>query len=211
MTIRRVFLETAATVRPLLDEPALTASWESPGALELMSVGALAGHLVRAVATVERYLDEPPSEAPLLDAPGYLMSVDGLADEITSELHRGIRARAEAEARGGPEGVRATWDGAMRSLRRRLPDEPADRRVAVLGGRAMLLDQYLVTRLLELVVHGDDLAASLGVEPPPFDTEATGLVVECLLEVARRRHGDLAVVRAFTRRERDVVQALRVL
>jgi hypothetical protein len=31
-----------------------------------------------------------------------------------------------------------------------------------------------------------------------------------LVEVARVRHGDLAVLRAFTRRERDSVDALRI-
>ena len=75
----------------------------------------------------------------------------------------------------------------------------------------MLLDDYLITRLLEVVVHTDDLAVSLGIEPPDFPRPATAAVIDCLLEVARRRHGDIAVVRAFTRRERDRPEALRVL
>jgi hypothetical protein len=40
---------------------------------------------------------------------------------------------------------------------------------------------------------------------------ALELAVEILMEVARIRHGGLAVVRALARRERDAVQALRVL
>jgi hypothetical protein len=66
-----------------------------------------------------------------------------------------------------------------------------------------------VTRMVELVAHTDDLAVSVGLEPPPPDPDAATLVVHCLVDVARRRHGDLAVVRALTRRERDVVDALR--
>ncbi len=211
MTIRTTFLDTATAVRALLAVPAIEDRWELPSALELMTVGDLTGHLVRAVTTVGRYLDSPAADGPLLDAPGYLMSVDGLDGDITSELHRGIRARAAEEAREGPAAARDTWDRTLADLRTRLGREPTDRRVAVLGGRAMALDDYLVTRLLELVVHADDLAASLDVAPPEFPPAATEAVIDCLLEVARRRHGDLAVVRAFTRRERDVAEALRVL
>ena len=40
---------------------------------------------------------------------------------------------------------------------------------------------------------------------------ATGLVIATLVEVARIRHGDTAVVRALTRRERDGAAALRVI
>ncbi len=211
MSLRQVFLETAALVRPLLDHPTLTDRWDEPSALELMTVGEVAAHLTRAVTTVQRYLDEPIPHTPLLDAPGYLTSVDGLADDITTSLHRQIRERAAIEARGGPTLVRTTWDEALERLTTRLAGEPPDRRIGVFGGRAMLLDQYLVTRILELVVHGDDLATSLALPPPAFDPPITGVVIDCLLEVARRRHGDLAVVRAFTRRERDTSEALRVL
>ncbi len=37
------------------------------------------------------------------------------------------------------------------------------------------------------------------------------LAIEALVDVARVRHGDLAVLRALTRRERDSSEALRVL
>ena len=61
------------------------------------------------------------------------------------------------------------------------------------------------------MVHGDDLAVSLGVDPPLLPPAATGLVIATLVEVARIRHGDIAVVRALARRERDAVDALRVI
>jgi hypothetical protein len=35
-------------------------------------------------------------------------------------------------------------------------------------------------------------------------------VISTLVQIARLRHGDMAVLRALTRRERDLVQALRV-
>ncbi|MFP5331913.1 MAG: hypothetical protein ACLGHX_06115 [Acidimicrobiia bacterium] len=79
------------------------------------------------------------------------------------------------------------------------------------GGRLISLDDYLVTRLVELIVHSDDLAVSVGAIPPAFSREATGAVIDCLVGVARVRHGDEAVITALSRRERDTVNALRVL
>jgi hypothetical protein len=64
------------------------------------------------------------------------------------------------------------------------------------------LRDCLTTRLLELLVHADDLALSLGVPTPDFDDEAADLVVTLLARFARRRHGTPAMLRAFTRAER---------
>ena len=104
------------------------------------------------------------------------------------------------------------WDRAADELARRLPDEDPARLLTVLGGQITIsLDEYLKTRLVELLVHVDDLAVSVGLPDPEFPQEAREAVIDVLLGAARRRHGDLAVIRAFTRRERDSVQALRVI
>ena len=76
------------------------------------------------------------------------------------------------------------------------------RRSRCSASRSMSLDEYLVTRLLELVVHLDDLAVSLGVDTPAVDAQAVDLVTQCFLGVARIRNGDVAVIRALARRER---------
>jgi hypothetical protein len=55
---------------------------------------------------------------------------------------------------------------------------------------------------VELVVHIDDLAGSVGLPTPDLPDLATDLVISCLAGVARRRHGDLEVVRALARHER---------
>jgi hypothetical protein len=74
-----------------------------------------------------------------------------------------------------------------------------------------VLDEYLRTRLVELTVHIDDLALSLDVDPPVVPSAAYEVAIGVLVEVGRRRTSDLAVLRALTRRERDDVDALRVL
>jgi hypothetical protein len=84
-----------------------------------------------------------------------------------------------------------------------MAEQPEGRRIQVLGAFDMTLDGFLVTRMVELLTHTDDLAASVGVPTPDLPRGAIDLVVSCLTDVARRRHGDLTVLRSFTRRERS--------
>jgi len=215
--VRMAFLNSASGLTPLLGDEAVERRWNEPSVLDRWTVGDLVSHLTRAVLTVGAYLDRPPPEdgTEPLDASEYLIGVDGLSGadgpDLDSELHRAILERARRQAQGGREAVLAEWRGGLADLEARLPAEAGNRRLAVLGGRVMLLDRYLVTRLVEMAVHGDDLATSIGVATPPPDPEALTLVIEALLAAARLRHGDLAVIRAMTRTERDTVRALRVL
>lgn len=206
-------LEAVAVAGDVLCDDRVTGAWEDPSALEGMVVGALAGHLVRASTTVRDALAKaaPSGDRPLLDAAGYFLSIEGLGGDLDSDLHAGIRARAAAAASDGPTAVLGRWRDAARDLARRLGETAPGRPVEVFGGRALAIEDYLDTRLIEVVVHTDDLAASVGLPAPAFAEDATGRVIACLVEIARRRHGDLAVIRAMVRRERDGVDALRVL
>lgn len=213
---RRLFLDMADLAGRLVADTQVSARWEAPSALERWTVGDLVAHLARAVLTVESYLGRgDPGPDGALDAADYLLGIEGLGGgagpDLDSELHLAIHQRARTESEPGHQDVVGRWREGVASLKTRLPTETPDRHVAVLGGRPMLLDEYLVTRMVELAVHADDVAVSLGMEPPEFTPEQTAPVIECLVEVARRRHGDTAVLRALTRTERDAVRALRVL
>jgi hypothetical protein len=208
---RRTFLVAATTARDLVARDEVGMRWDEPSALAEFSVRGLAGHLIgRTVAAVLEYLDrdEPPTGG-LLDASAYYAAV--LTTDIDDDLNRGVRARGEAASAAGREGLLASADDALAVLASRLPGEREDRRVEVVAGLALTLDQYLVTRLVELLVHTDDLASSVGVSTPEPDPEAADLVIACLTDLARLRHGDVAVLRALGRRERDTADALRVL
>jgi hypothetical protein len=74
----------------------------------------------------------------------------------------------------------------------------------------MRLDEFLATRVVEVMVHADEIAASVALPSPSFPSESGDAVIARLVGVCRRRRGDTAVIRAFTRRERDAVDALRV-
>ena len=210
--IRTLFSETIDATSPLLAEPALVERFDGPSALAGFSVRGLAGHLLRAMTSVDGYLDRAePAKGEPISAAEYYAAILAVDTDINSDLHRSVRQRGEEAAAGPAEEFAAGWNGTAARLRVRLTGADPGRLVQVYGDRVLTLDEYLVTRLIEVVVHGDDLAASLGVPAPPLPPAATGLAVATLVEVARLRHGDGAVLRALTRRERDTVDALRVL
>ena len=128
---------------------------------------------------------------------------------MAEELHVGVRARAAQAASAGQAALVARLDSTLNDLDERFATEPVERAVQVAGGLVLTLDEYLVTRLVELVVHCDDLAASTGAETPSFDPLTMACVIGCMLAMVRARHGDIAVVRGFARRERDTIDAIR--
>jgi uncharacterized protein (TIGR03083 family) len=215
--IRDLFLQALDATTPLLAEPALVARFDGPSALAEFSVRGLAGHLLRAMTSAEGYLDGPEPDAgpgtgtEVISAAAYYAAVIGAGTDIDDDLHRAVRQRGVEAASGPPGEFAAVWDSTADRLRARLASEPTGRLVQVYGDLVLTLDDYLITRLVELVVHADDLAVSLGVAPPPLPAATTGLAIATLVEVARCRHGDAAVLRGLTRRERDVVGALRVM
>ncbi len=55
---------------------------------------------------------------------------------------------------------------------------------------------------MEILVHADDLAASIGVPTPQFPTQTGYAVLGLLAAVAADRHGQTAMVRALSRPQR---------
>jgi hypothetical protein len=216
--VRESFLAGAAEARGLIASREVASQWRAPAALEHLEVGAVAGHLARAAFVVVGYLDasgpdpdsgvDRPDAADLVTADQYFEKILAAAGE-SDDAHAAIRARAADEAAAGQDALVARLDATLQSLDERFTSEPADRTVRVAGGLVLPLDEYLVTRMVELVVHSDDLATSVGLETPEFDALTMACVVGCMLAMVRARHGDIAVMRGFARRERDTINALR--
>ncbi len=211
MPARDSYLEAASPAVDLLADRRVALHWDHPSALPRMAVGALAAHLGRSVLQVEALLDAepPPPEARCLTAVEYYAGLPGVHD-LDSTLNTGVRRRAQESAAGGHEALAAQVGRSLRRQQERLPGEPPERRVEAFGGRVMLLDDYLDTRQVEITVHVDDLAVSLGVASPEMPEPALQTAVDVLVGIARVRHGSLAVLRALARRERDPESALRV-
>ena len=88
-------------------------------------------------------------------------------------------------------------------MRAQLAAEPADRVVVVSWGRwPLTLDHMLMTRIMEIAVHCDDLACSIGRPGVELPDVAADLAAELLVKLAIRRHGQAAVLRGLSRAER---------
>lgn len=209
MNVREAYLGAAVAAVDLLGRREVGDKWEEPSCLPEFSVRGLAGHLARSVLQVEWFLDmDEPEQAPI-SAVQYYAELTGVED-VDSELNVGVRSRGEETAAGGWARLYLDCGNSVDRLRERLPALDASRRVLAFG-RSLMIDEYLKTRLIELTVHLDDLASSVGLPMPAVPDMATTQAIAVLVGVARARHGDKAVLRALTRRERDKVDALRVL
>lgn len=202
MELHDGFLEIADSALGLIQEPAVAARWDQPSALPEMTVGALACHLAgqvfstRELVTAGRPEDDP---IPLLEHYRRAAWVEaGLDDEVNVS----IRESAAAGAEPGHADLVERLTTALADVRELLrADTPPVVRIPWQGW-SLALEDYLVTRMMELTVHSDDLAASVDVETPHLSEEALAPVLRLLTDLAVRRHGQSAVVRALSRAER---------
>jgi hypothetical protein len=200
---RDAFVQAAASAAALLRDPAVAASWDSPSVLREFSVAGLAGHLARQVLAVPRVLARPvPADRPvsLLDHYARVSWVDaGLDDEANVDIRRG----GEGEAADGAAALAAKTGTTIEALRSALPAEPAGRLVRPSWvSWTLTLDDFLITRMMEIAVHSDDLALSVGVATPALPPAVLDPVLDLLTRLAARRHGPTAVLRALSRSER---------
>ncbi len=200
-----LFLDTADVALEFVGRSEVADRWDQPSVLSGYDVGALAAHLVRAIVTVDRYVTAPdPVEGDLVPtASDYLLQVLGDHDPHDSDFHRSVRGRSIDSAAAGRGAVLAEANEARTRLGIELaPATAADRRIEVIGGLVMRLDDYLVTRLVELCVHLDDLAASVGIAPPEVPAAAWDHVADVAQSLARQREGPAAFALSLMRTER---------
>lgn len=205
------YLRAADVAVALIAQAPVAARWCQGSVLEGLSVGAVAAHLARAVLQVEWLLDAPAPGGPLISAATYYAQLEGTS-VAASQLNIGVRSRSDSAAQQGPAALVAQAQASLARLHQRLLREPAHRRVAVAHrpGQELVVEEYLKTRCVELAVHTEDLAISVGSSvraPGP----AVGIAADVLVQAARQRHGDAEVLHALARRERDTSAALQVL
>jgi Mycothiol maleylpyruvate isomerase N-terminal domain len=207
---RKAYSEALDNARTVLASERTAERWESESVLADFSVRGLAGHLCRCVIAPLEYLEaeEPRDESPI-DGVDYFTAAVPTSD-VNAEVNVDVRDRGEQISAGGHAATVALFDAAHRKLEPMLAVESPARLVRVFAGLVMRLDDYLETRIVEALVHTEDLALSIGMPAPAPPQDALDIAIEHLVGVARRRHGDVAIVSALTRRERDDVDALRV-
>jgi hypothetical protein len=201
--IRDAYLQAAASAAALLDDQAVAAAWESPSALPEFSVAGLAGHLARQVVAVPRVLGQPVPAGPPATLLEHYDRVPWVGASLDDEANAEIRRGGEDEAGDGAAALAARIGVAIEALRTALPAEPADRIVHPSWvSWTLTLDDFLVTRMMEIAVHSDDLAQSAGVATPALPPAVLDPVFALLTRLAVRRHGPTALLRALSRSER---------
>jgi hypothetical protein len=202
-TMAGPYLAAARIAADKLDDPAVARRWDQPSALARMSVAELAGHLARQVFNAQDLVDQGPCDRqPISLAEHYARSAwtdAALDDEPNVQIRRG----GAAEAAQGPAALAARTRAAIDWLAARLPGEAPDRAVLLPWGPwPLTLDDFLTTRLMEIAVHVDDLAHSVGLPTPALPSGAADAVLVLLTRLAATRHGTVAVIRALSRAER---------
>jgi hypothetical protein len=199
------YLEAARSAAALLARREVSEAWERPSALAGMSVGALAVHLASEVLLVRdawrnraRWSDEEP--VPLLDHYRRSAWVTGGPDHAANVA---VRESAEQDAAPGHAAMMADVEAALGDLQglRDGTEQPTAVRMTWWQW-SLSWEDFLVTRMMEITVHSDDLAVSIGVDPPELPGAVLEPVLSLLVGVATLRHGQAAVVRALSRAER---------
>ncbi|GAA2824498.1 maleylpyruvate isomerase family mycothiol-dependent enzyme [Kitasatospora paracochleata] len=135
---------------------------ERPTRLGDWRVRELVSHLGMVVSWVPAHLDDPLPAEPAITPLHWARRTRTAAatiNDIAEELAAGQFA-------GPPEEVAAEFDGCCDALLAALPAAEEPGRLIAMRFGPMPLADFLVTRLVETVVHADDLAAALAVDFP---------------------------------------------
>ncbi|HEX2145377.1 MAG TPA: maleylpyruvate isomerase N-terminal domain-containing protein [Glycomyces sp.] len=152
------------------------ADWDRPTRCTPWDTAALAAHLTMALARLGPRLDAPEPAVATVDAGGYYRPDERFSQAVNdTRIDSAVRA-AETAGTTLPAEFTRTW----REAAGRCRAEPPTRRVTTRHGDPMLLADFLTTRVVEVAVHGIDLADAL--DRPRWTTpEAAQVVVELLL------------------------------
>ncbi|MFJ9522392.1 sterol carrier family protein [Kitasatospora sp. NPDC101801] len=167
-------------VHELCAHPDAASLFDRPTRLGDWRVRQLIAHLGFCLDWLPRHLDEPvPDGAPLS-----LVQWVGATRTAAAAIDAAVREHAEGAFAGSPAEVAEEFDLAcdqlLAALERPEVADPARRFVIRFG--PILLTDFLVTRLVETVVHADDLAAALELAAFPHDRQALAAVTRLLAD-----------------------------
>ena len=197
------FVTAAATVADLLARPEVPAAWDQPSALPAWTVSGLAGHLGDQAPLVVRLLHAEESDQEPITLDEHYRRAAWVGAAVDDEVNVDIRAAGERDAAEGRDALLTRVREALDALPPVLAATRPDRAVLIpWQGWAVRRDDFLTIRMMEIAVHSDDLAASVGVDAPALPDAVLGPVLGLLTRLAVRRHGQSAVLTALSRAER---------
>jgi len=154
------------------------ADFARPSPCPPWTVRELLCHVRIGVGRVPGMLGEPePPPGPVIPAVGYYQPDQRFSPAVNNDRIAAAQQAAAALASGSA--AARDFDQAWRQTWTLIRRAPQARIVRTRHGDRMLLTEFLRTRVLELAVHGLDLAGALGCQP--WMTEAAAAVVEELM------------------------------
>jgi len=200
-----VFPVAGAVALDLIQRAEVRDQWRQPSALPKMSIGALACHLGRQVIRAAELLPVP-TDVPPLDCVDVHYQRAAWVTTTSPDDPPNDRSADETEAALGAAALRDRTAEALREVCGLLTAGAA-RDVILIPwqGWSLRRGDFLLTRMLEIVVHADDLAISLDIPTPEFPAGVFVPVRDLLVRLAVKRHGQSAVISALTRGERTRV------
>lgn len=200
---RTSFAVAAKTALELASAPEVVARWTEESACEGMTVGGLAHHLLEQAGNTVRLLQMNPVAEPSIGLLDHYARAAWVTTGPDDDANVAIRETADTGASGGPERVLEQAARALELLPSALETHRVPDQVHIpWQGWSLTTEDFLTTRAMEIVVHSDDLAASVGLPTPEFPDDLVAEVLRLLAGVAVRRHGQAAVVRALSRPQR---------
>lgn len=182
----------------------VAAAWTRNSVLEGYTVGGIAGHVTGLLERLRQVLEQQGT-APL-EVVRYTEWYGRTAEtrDGRSTLERRLIEAGEAAASPGPDALIASFDTTKDRLRERLADADGSLIVplASIPGAGVWLQDFVRTRIVELVVHTDDLNVSIGRSPHSHAQEVWDITLGVLAQLAAVRYPPVEVVRAFARTDR---------
>jgi hypothetical protein len=196
------FLSAAQIAVQLLGQDEVAVRWEQQSLLPRMTVGMLACHLGRQVVRAHEILPVHGSGEPLAETADHYRRAAWVTSEDLEDPAND-RTNDETEAKLGVEVMLSRCAESLLEVDQLLAAGGASDVVVVpWQGWALRREDFLLTRMVEIVTHSDDLARSVGVPTPTFPDEVYLPVLSLLARLAAERHGQAAMTSALARSER---------
>lgn len=172
--LKAAFAEQGDQLKAIVDD---VGELSVPTRLPGWSAGVMTGHVSTAIEALWRWDSAEPGEGIELDAVSYWRPVAAFAEAGSDWAIHYAANRSEAKLR---EGLVTAIDRAGSHLEEAAPESVI---ALPMGGAWLRFDQFLATRILEMTVHGLDLAEAGGsnVEPGLRSIGLTAAILdECL-------------------------------
>jgi hypothetical protein len=194
---------TAEQTVALAARAEVAAAWDDESSCAGMTVGGLTEHLLVQLKLLDELLTAAPADDQPITLEEHYARAAWANTGLDSEANVSIRETSDEMARVGQQALLAE----ARERLDRLPGlltAPRSPDTVHLPWQGWSLDatDFVVSRCMEMLVHGDDLAASVGLETPAYPAEVNRRVLALLTALAVRRHGATALLRTLSRPQR---------